>query len=295
MFGLFFGKFLVDKEKISQEQFNEIMELQHKARVKLGLIAVSEKLLSVKQAEEINDIQRKMDLRFGDIAIEKGYLLEEEVTHLLNMQGNPYLQFIQVLTEKHIFTVQDIEKLIEEFRKEYNLSSNDIDILKSGDIDRIIPVFVNTDNSLVNECISLFIRNVIRFISSDIILRKLYTIHNYDFGSLAFQKIVGDHAFFVGFACKNQELLSIAEPFAKEKFSRLDEDAFDSVCEFINCTNGLYASKLSMEDIHIDMTPPLFMTCNHLNSKGDIYVVPVIINGLQSDLLITVDNQVEIN
>jgi Predicted inhibitor of MCP methylation, homolog of CheC len=295
MFGLFFGKFLMDKKKISQEQFDEIMELQQKARVKLGFIAVSEKLLSVKQAEEINDIQRKMDRRFGDIAIEKGYLLEEEVTHLLNMQGNPYLQFIQVLTDKHILTVQDIEKYIEEFKKEYNLSSNDIDILKSGDIDRIIPVFVNTDIPLVNECFSLFIRNIIRFISSDIIISKLYTVHNYKFGSIAYQNIVGDHEFFVGLACENQELLSIAEPFAKEKFSGLDEDAFDSVCEFINCTNGLYASKLSMEDIHIDMTPPLFTTCKNLISRGDIYVVPVIINGLQSDLLITADNQVEMN
>ena len=75
----------------------------------------------------------------------------------------------------------------------------------------------------------------------------------------------------------------------------MDEDSFDSVCEFINCTNGLFASKLSMEDIHIDMTPPLFYSDKTITSQGDIYVVPVIIDGKQSDLLVTMNNTVEIN
>jgi hypothetical protein len=261
----------------------------------LGLIAVSEKLLTTKQAEEINDIQRKLDRRFGDIAIEKGYLLAEEVTHLLNMQGNPYLQFVQVCTENNILTIQEIEDYIEEFKNAENFSDSDLDALKSGDIDRIIPVFVDTDVPFYGECISLTIRNIVRFINNNILLKKSYKVHDYQFGALATQKMVGDHEIFVGLAGKGKELLEIANPFAKEEFSEMDEDAFDSVCEFINCTNGLYASKLSHEDIHIDMTPPLFYKDNKVTSKGDICVVPIFINGVQTDLLVAADNQVRID
>lgn len=295
MFGLYFGKYLVEKNKISQSQFEDVMLQQQKTRVKLGLIAVSEKLLTTKQAEEINEIQRKMDRRFGDIAIEKGYLLAEEVTYLLNMQGNPYLQFVQVCTENNILTIPEIEKDLEEFKNDNNFSDSDLDALKSGDIDRIIPVFVDTDAPFGGECISLTIRNIIRFINNNIILRKAYKVHDYTFGVLASQHMIGDHEIFVGFAGKNKELLEIANPFAKEEFTEMDEDAFDSVCEFINCTNGLYASKLSHEDIHVDMTPPLFYTGKRITSKGDICVVPILINGVQADLLVAVDNQLGIN
>jgi hypothetical protein len=295
MFGLYFGNYLVEKNKISQSQFEDLMMQQLKTRVKLGLIAVSEKLLTTKQAEEINDIQRKMDRRFGDIAIEKGYLLAEEVTHLLNMQGNPYLQFVQVLTENNILTIQEIEKYLEEYKNDNNFSDSDIDALKSGDIDRIIHVFVNTDEAFYGECISLALRNIVRFINNNIVIKKAYKVHEYSFGALASQKMVGDHEFFVGLACKGNELLEIANPYAKESFADMDEDAFDSVCEFINCTNGLYASKLSHEDIHIDMTPPLFYTAKKITSNGDICVVPVIINGVQTDLLVSVNNPVGIN
>jgi len=175
------------------------------------------------------------------------------------------------------------------------LSSSDLDAIKSGDIDRIVPVFVDTDEEFVGECISLTLRNLIRFINNDIILKKAYKVQEYSFGALASQKMIGDHELFVGFASKDKELLTIANPFAKEKFTEINEDAFDSVCEFINCTNGLYASKLSHEDIHIDMTPPLFYSGMTISSKGDICVVPVIINGEQADLVVAVDRQLGIN
>ncbi len=295
MFGQYFGHYLVEKNKISQSQLEIVLEQQKSSRAKLGLIAVAEKLLTTKQADDVNELQKQMDRRFGDIAIEKGYLLTEEVNYLLNLQGNPYLKFIQVLSDKNLMTMDEIEESLESYKKDKDLSDSDLDALKSGDIDRIIPVFVNAEEPLVSECISLAIRNIIRFINNDIMLMKAYKTSEYSFSNLAYQNMVGDHMIFVGFACKDKELLTLANPFAKEEFTQLDEDAFDSVCEFINCTNGLFASKLSLENVHIDMTPPLFYSDKVLASTGDIYVVPVVIDGKQSDLLVAFNNKVEIN
>lgn len=294
MFGLYFGKYLVEKNRISQSQYEDIIQQQKSAHVKLGVIAVSERLLTTKQAEEINNIQKLMDRRFGDIAIEKGYLLAEEVTYLLNAQGNPYLQFVQVCSDNNIITLNEIECLLEDFKEVYNLSDSDVDALKSGDIDRIIPVFVSKNTSLCNDCISLNIRNIVRFINNSILLKKAYTVNSYDYGVLSCQRMTGDHDFFVGIASTGNELLEIANPFAKESFSQMDEDAFDSVCEFINCNNGLYASELSQNDVHIDMTPPLFYKNGKLVSEDDIYVVPIVINDKQVDLLVAVDSLVRI-
>lgn len=295
MFGLYFGDYLLEKNKISQSQYEDIMLQQKTSRAKLGFIAVSEKLLTTKQAEEVNEIQKQKDRRFGDIAIEKGYLLAEEVNYLLNLQGNPYMKLIQTLMENNIMSMKEIESCIEDFKKDYGFSDTELDALKSGDIDRIIPVFVDVNIPLTGECITLAIRNIIRFINNNILLKKAYTVKNYPFRSIAYQRLVGNHELFVAFAGEDQALLDIASPFAKEEFTTMDKDAFDSVCEFINCNNGLFASKLSKEDIHIDMTPPEFNKNKTLVSDGDIYVVPIIINGNQTDLLVVTDHKVVIN
>lgn len=295
MFGLYFGDYLLEKNKISQAQLEDVMTMQHASRAKLGLIAVAEKLLTPKQAEELNQLQKLKDSRFGDLAIEKGYLLTEEVNYLLNLQGNSYLKFIQTLTDQNIMTMDQIESTLEEFKREYGFSDSELDVLKSGDIDRIIPVFVDINIPYVGECITLVIRNIIRFINNNIKLKKAYTVKEYSFPSIAYQQLVGSHELYVCFAGEDEALLKIASPFAKEEFERMDEDAFDSVCEFINCSNGLFASKLSTENIHIDMTPPGFDQNKSLSSDGDIYVVPIIIGGKQTDLLVVIDQKVQIN
>lgn len=295
MFGLYFGGYLLERNIISQSQLEDVMARHHSSRAKLGLIAVAEKLLTAKQADELNELQKLKDSRFGDLAIEKGYLTKEEVNHLLNLQGNSYLKFIQSLTEMNIMTMDQIESALDDYRKDNNFSDAELDALKSGDIDRIIPIFVDTDLPFVGEAITLAIKNIIRFINNNIKLKKLYRVKEYNFPSIAYQQMIGSHELYVCFAGEDEALLNIASPFAKEEFVKMDEDAFDSICEFINCNNGLYASKLSEEDIHIDMTPPKFDQNKTLTSDGDIYIVPIVIDGKQIDLLVVLDHKVEIN
>ena len=148
MFGLYFGNYLLEKNILSQSQFESITMEQQKTRVKLGLIAVAEKLLTTRQADEINEIQRRMDQRFGDIAVEKGYLKPVDVAYLLNMQGNPYLQFVQVITENNILTLQEIENFLDEFKAVNNFSDSSIDFVPtftvtplnpSSEISKLVP------------------------------------------------------------------------------------------------------------------------------------------------------------
>jgi len=294
MFGQFFGDYLIKNNIITKEQFNEVIEYQKKSRVKLGLIAVTEKLLTVQQTDEVNQLQAVMDKRFGDIAIEKGYLTEDQVSHLLSLQGNSYLLFVQTLIEKHNLTLEDIETYLIAYQKDSNFSDSELEALKSGDIDRIVPLFVHIELPLYNDLIGLAIRNIIRFINNDIVIEKAYEVKEYYIETLASQCLNGQHNIFVGFAAKDKDLLAIANPFAKEEFTKVDEDSYDAVCEFINCIDGLYASKLSHEEVDIDMLPPLSYSNQKLISSGPIIVVPLIISGKKNDLLISIDTKLDI-
>ncbi|NLL92615.1 MAG: chemotaxis protein CheX [Clostridiales bacterium] len=289
MFGELFGAYLVDNGKLNRDQFVQVKNTMKSARVKLGLIAVAEKLLTISQADEVNRIQAREDKRFGDIAVEKGYLTDTQVGHLLSLQGNPYLQFIQAVTEKDFMTIDEVETALKEYQALNGFTDSEIADIKTGDVDKISSLFIKTDNPLADELMALAVRNVVRFISTEVSISKSTSTPSLNFEHLATQKVYGDHNILLGFSGDDTSLLSIANPFAKEEFTAIDEDSFDSVCEFINCINGLFATKLSNEDVNIDMEPPVFFNNGSISSDL-VYVLPLTIAGANTNLIVCIDS-----
>jgi hypothetical protein len=289
-----FVTYLMEKRRISEEQYALVTEQQTSARVKLGLIAVAEKLLTPEQAEKLNSLQRRTDRRFGDLAIERGYLSEDQVDKLVQMQGNPYLKLVQILTENGILTMEQIESHLEDYRVDHGFSHEDVEVLKSGSLDAIIPLFVKADLPLVTKYLSLAIRSIVRFINNQPLLGKLEKVSTYSFGNLAFQETTGDHDLWLGLGCQEDELTEVASPFAKESFPQMNDDAFDSVCEFINCINGLFSTELSFKGLVLDMKPPVFAQNQTLKGDADLYILPIKLNGKQIDLIAHIAGKVEI-
>lgn len=294
MFSELLGNYLVECNVLSKEEFREIKNEQAKTRAKLGLIAISENLLTPTQAEEINRLQALEDKRFGDIAVEKNYLSEYQVSYLLNQQGNSYHKFIQSIVDKNILTMSELTQYISNYQNDYNYTKAEMECLKSGDIDRILPVLIHTTSSLTDALIHLTIRMIIRFINRDVAIGKLLIRQSYSFDNLATQEVVGDHSILIGFGSQGQALLEIANPFAKEQFDTVDFDAFDAICEFINCTNGLFASKASQQGMLLDMVPPKYHVAGTATAD-EIVIVPLRINDQSMELIVSVDAGISIN
>ena len=90
---------------LSQQKLDEVLDVQKRVQVKLGLIAVSEKLYPESRRIKLTIGKLFEDKRFGDIAVEMGYLTESQVRRLLQLQGNPYLTFIQAMTNLDIYVI----------------------------------------------------------------------------------------------------------------------------------------------------------------------------------------------
>ena len=294
MFELFFGEYLVEKNYITQEQLDEVIEIQKSSRVKLGLIAVAEKMLTQSQADSVNMLQATLDKRFGDIAVEKGYLTDEQVGKLLSLQGNPYMKFTQTVIEKNIMTLEQIEKYVQEYKNDNSFSDNDIDAIKSGDVDRIINVFIRSSSAYYDDYMGLAIRNIVRFITTSFSFKAPKKVNTYEYKYLGSQCVKGDHNVFTAFASNDNALVEIANPYADENYTEVDDDAYDAICEFINCINGLFASKLSTNGIDIDMLPPLTYNDGKLQSSEGFYVLPIKINNKCLDFVIAIDAELEI-
>lgn len=292
MFGIYFGKYLQDKGILTEEQYQEMLQEMKSARLKLGLLAIVNGIMTEAQAEEVNQLQQVQDRRFGDIAVEKGYMTEAQVESLLKMQGNQYLLCVQALTEHGYLSLEGIQKELKAYKKDNWFSALDLDAIKSGDIDCIVPVFTKDVSipPVMRDYIALMARNINRFIDTDIRLEKVELINNYKADFIASQELEGDFNFFVGLTGDETAVLEVASVFGREEFPEINLDSLDAVCEFLNCNNGLYASKLSEEDVELELLPPVMHTeKKKIQTEGPMYKMPIYISGKKLVLVICLE------
>ena len=287
MINRLFGDYLVKKGYITKEQLTLALDTQKKVRVKLGLIAVAEKLMSAEQAEEVNRLQSVMDKRFGDIAVEKKYLTEEQVERLLSLQGNQYITFAQAVVDNNLMKLDEFEKAFAEYQKSLDFTNTDMEALKSGDTDRIVPLFLPGDcDEYQVEHTLVAVRALIRLVDSDAYVGRGTWVSTVKSNGVAMQNLKGDMDASLAFSDEGDGLLTIAEGFGREKFDEINDDALDAVAEFINCINGMFTTGIASK-VSLDMLPPVFSTGSASYSAGRMLCLPVFVAGKQINLLST--------
>lgn len=287
------GNYLVEKGAITKDVLTKVLDEQASTRVKLGTIAVADNYLTEAQAEEINQLQMQLDRRFGDIAVEKGYLTDEQLSMLLSKQGNPYMKFLQLVVENSDISLSKFDELISDFQKDYGFTDTELNALKCDDIDSIVPIFAFAAKPYVTDITALLLRNITRFISGNFYIGHIKKVTELPFNYLTGQHSNGHHSVYLALSTQDENAyLTVASRFAKENFNSVSVDAFDAVGEFINCISGLFASDLSTRDIDIDMEPPFSYTSHSVTGNG--YVVPLYIEGMELQIFIAVDSDIDI-
>ena len=293
MFGQLFGKYLVEKGIITNEDYNELIQKQLSTRAKLGTIAVAEGVLTEEQAEHINKLQKQFDKRFGDIAVEKGFLNENQVEDLLKKQGNPYMKFLEAILESGKIPVSQLDAQLEAFQKDNGFTKEDMESLKHDDFERIVSIFAVSSKPYVSELACLVLRNINRFVSRDFYIGKISRMQELEYTSLAGQKTVGEHTIQIALVSQEdtRAFLKVASGFAGENYQEVKEDVLDATCEFINCMSGLFAATQSEKDLDFDMEP--VYAYEKQDVVGDVYVLPIYIEDREIQLVIAVDTDAE--
>ena len=272
-----FGKYLVDNGKISKEQLEQAIEKQNSVRVKLGLIAVEEGLLTVDESDEINRLQTVMDQRFGDIAVSMGYLSTDQVEKLLKKQGNAYLAFVQALVDDELVTMEEIDWLMNDFKRSNGYSNSEIEDIKSDDVDRILPLLLPEGARRYQEIIGTAIRIMIRMVDRNIYLGDITTVESLPEKDMVCQTLVGEGGIVDCFSERDGALLKVCSFFGQEEFERLDTDSMDAAGELLNYINGLYASGMSHRGVFLELMPPSYEKTESAIKPGSICRVPIFV------------------
>jgi CheY-specific phosphatase CheX len=276
MFSQYLGQYLLNEKHLTNLQLNTALEYQKTVRLKLGVLAVNAGYMNAKQACEVHQMQTKFDKRFGEIAVDAGFLKEEQVEALLSSQSFGHLLLAQALIDKKYMTLEKFEQIMHEYKKKYNISESQFEAIQRDDVDEIISIYVNLENDKyakeIKHFISLFMRNVIRFIDSEVYTNKIMKVEAYKTKCAITQRIKNSINLQTYINAEEEVFVKIASIYAEEELSSIDEMAKDSVGEFLNLNNGLYLVSMSKLGIELDMEPQSLFFEKMISSA---YVLPI--------------------
>jgi len=261
MFAQFFGHYLLNKGIITNQQLQEAMDKQRETRVKLGVLAINQNVMTAAQVDEVHQAQMQKDKRFGEIAVELGYVTEEQIEQLLSSQKSAHLLLGQALLDQEILSYDSFSAALSNFKQENSLSDEEFTSIMNGDIDTLIhSVFVKDQlPEGITEYISLFAKNIIRFVDTDIRMEFISHFDKHSYPWSVSQDIIsetGEVSKRVAMAGNEQDFIRFASRYAQEEMTEADEMMQASVGEFLNLHNGIYLVNVSNnKSIELELKP----------------------------------------
>ncbi|TSI11763.1 hypothetical protein [Lysinibacillus sp. BW-2-10] len=277
MFSQYFGHYLLNRGLITREQLADSLEFQKTVHVKFGVIAVDEGFMTTAQVEEVHEKQRQMDKRFGEIAVELGYLTEEQVESLISHQKQSHLYLAQALVDRGYMTIDEFGAALNEYKKDNSLSDEQFEAIRNGNVDtlveKILVAYDEEKAAKYGKYLSLFAKNMIRFIDDQVYL-EISENNNVTPGNwLIKQDVVGTSPLFTGISINDETLLYVASIYAEEELTEIDALAKDAVSEFLNLHNGIYLVNMSNWGTELDMKPQ--QVFESATVSGDLFQVTV--------------------
>ena len=137
-----------------------------------------------------------------------------------------------------------------------NLTDRELRVLKDGDIDAMVSTFVKMRQEEYILQLKCVLKSLKHYLGDEMTLEKITIKEEYEGDFIGSQMMDGDMDIFFGIIGSDEVLLKVASDFAMEDFQEFDMDAYDAVCELINCTNGAFATRLCDDDIDVVLYPP---------------------------------------
>jgi CheY-specific phosphatase CheX len=279
MINRLFGNYLVEKQKITQEQLDSLLPVEKDFKAEVETIVVILRIMTPTAVKELLDRIDTANERFGDKAVEEGCLTDDKLDTILTYQNNNFMKFAQLLIDNGHTSLGEINKLVNDFQTERGFGNAQLSSLIHDDLEQCVNIFVPLKSLALKTLVRTIVRTMKRMIDSDAYLDKAYVTKTIQLDKYASQMIIGDMRIKVYMTAPDNGLLGIANYFTGDIYEEVTDDALDNVSEFINCINGLYATDLSYEDVSVDMNSPEYSLEGPLISNSKVYVIPMHANG----------------
>lgn len=173
-------------------------------------------------------------------------------------------------------------------------TDNELRVLKEGNLESMVATFIKMKNERYIQQLQCALKSFKYYLGEDLALEEITAKREYDEHFVGCQQMDGDEDVFFGIGGSEQALLEIASRFADEDFTEFDADVYDAVCELINCTNGMFATKLSDEEVEVVLRPPVFYGNTQISAEKGLYIVTLKLNDVQFNVILSLSDHVNI-
>ena len=278
MFSQSFGNYLLEKELLTPGELKHVLQKKNSVQLQLGVLCVNLKYMTANQVEKINKLQAETDKKFGELAVENGYLTEAQLNEILCVQKSEILLLSQVLINEEYFTLFQISTILDNYRVDLGLSKYEFEAVKNNNIEKVVGIFIKlkglANSKMYNDYFSLFIKSIVRFIDSDVLLEKAELAEEYRYDWLVCQNIEGEVNLFTSFASDENSMAQLGSRFANTNTAEMNELMQSSIGEFINLQNGLFLTKLSEEGVEPDLQAQELKRNGRLVASGSMFKIP---------------------
>ncbi len=295
MFTQFFGNYLLNQKLVSNWQLTEALEAQKTTRLKLGVLAISAGYMTSEQVDKVHNAQLKIDKRIGDIAVDMGFLTAGQVEDLLNSQKTGHLLLGQALVDKGYMTTKQFETALNSYKNEYALADSDFTDSQNDKIKSVIKSFYNFSSfkyaDILTDYVSLFFKNIIRFIGDDFTPLEPKIINEYQTTWFAAQNITGKFSAFTAIEGSEIAFVNFASRYADEDFNTNDIYVQATVGEYLNLHNGLFTVNMSNDrQLELEMKPQNALYRKRLVTSSDAFCIPISFPFGTINLILSLDN-----
>jgi len=257
----FFGHYLLDENKLSNEQLTEAIDYQSANNLSLGELGVRENLITKKEAEKINDKQRSLDKRFGEVAISLELLSDPQIMDLLAIQKKEKIFFGEILILKKFMSEEALHVELKNFEKQQNIEVVELD-------DKIKAI---DKDGIIKSALEIFQTLYLRVVHDHIKLARVNDTLKSSQSIIALQKMRGDMHLDFAIAPEDKVSLDISSKFLKMEVNEVDEMVMDVITEFTNVVLGNIAVKFAIGGITLDLTPPVLVELSEFNNSDFYY------------------------
>ncbi len=257
----FFGHYLLDENKLSNDQLTEAIDYQSANNLSLGELGVRENLITKKEAEKINDKQRSLDKRFGEVAISLKLLSDPQIMDLLAIQKKEKIFFGEILILKKFMSEEALHVELKNFEKQQNIEVVELD-------DKIKAI---DKDGIIKSALEIFQTLYLRVVHDHIKLARVNDTLKSSQSIIALQKMRGDMHLDFAIAPEDKVSLDISSKFLKMEVDEVDEMVMDVITEFTNVVLGNIAVKFAIGGITLDLTPPVLVELSEFNNSDFYY------------------------
>lgn len=295
MFAQYFGQFLLNRSIVTASELDQALSAQAETRVKLGVLAINKGYMTPVQVEQVHQTQTKIDKRFGEIAVDMGHLTEEVVTELLSSQQSAHLTLGQALIDQGTMNYETFSTALNLYKKDYSLTDDQFESIVNGSIEALVESILLKQNMILGQAltdyISLFAKNIIRFIDSHIRIEIIPTDSAAAYEWTAYQSLVSSdrsRSRITAISATEPSFLQLASIYAQESIEEPGEMMEASVGELLNLHNGIYLVNLSNRSIELDLEPQAVVRSIAFSPDSPIKAVLRVLGPLvQFDLILT--------